>query len=191
MAHFAYNELGLRSMAAIDDGDPYTTGLVGAFTAAFQELGRLGNSRVRQQRRYRHAPRPQPNFGRQTGRLFFPLFPEEGSAIIRQAGQVAGLEDIPLIGGAALLVSAFLAVPESEGMTPRSNTSFGGNTNEATGKTFDGLLADYGERYGEPPSSVYLPHAYDATTMLLRAIEEVAVSNGETLYIDRARLRRL
>ncbi len=77
-----------------------------------------------------------------------------------------------------------------------ADTSFDGNTNEATGKTFDGLLADYGERYGEPPSSVYLPQAYDATTMLLRAIEEVAraieevaVSDGDTLYIDRARLR--
>ena len=34
-----------------------------------------------------------------------------------------------------------------------------------------------------------MAHAYDATTMLLRAIEEVAVAQGETLYIDRARLR--
>ena len=31
--------------------------------------------------------------------------------------------------------------------------------------------------------------AYDATTLLLRAIEEVAVADGDTLYIDRARLR--
>ena len=32
-------------------------------------------------------------------------------------------------------------------------------------------------------------HAYDATTMLLRAIEAVAVVGGDTLYIDRSKLR--
>ena len=40
VAQFAYEDLGLRSMAAINDGDPYTTGLTGAFTDAFEELGR-------------------------------------------------------------------------------------------------------------------------------------------------------
>ena len=190
VAHFAYDELGLRNMAAIDDGDPYTTGLAGAFTAAFQELG--GSVTAASVSRGDTDMLPvlnQLSDGRPDG-LFFPLFPAEGSAIVRQVVQVAGLEDIPLIGGAALLVSTFLAVPDSEGVyLPGPDTSFDGNTNEATGKTFDGLLAGYGERYGEPPSSVYLPHAYDATTMLLRAIEEVAVSDGDTLYIDRARLR--
>ena len=39
MAQFAYNDLGLRRMAAIHDGDLYTTGLTGAFTTAFEELG--------------------------------------------------------------------------------------------------------------------------------------------------------
>ena len=35
----------------------------------------------------------------------------------------------------------------------------------------------------------YLAHAYDATTILLRAIADVAVADGDTLFIDRARLR--
>ena len=39
VAQFAYNDLGLRRMAAIHDGDPYTTGLTGAFATAFEELG--------------------------------------------------------------------------------------------------------------------------------------------------------
>ncbi|MCE2464447.1 MAG: ABC transporter substrate-binding protein, partial [Dehalococcoidia bacterium] len=30
VAYFAYNELGLRRVAAIEDGDPYTSGLTGA-----------------------------------------------------------------------------------------------------------------------------------------------------------------
>ena len=39
VADFVYNELGLRSMAAIHDGDPYSSGLTAAFTTAFEQLG--------------------------------------------------------------------------------------------------------------------------------------------------------
>ena len=190
VAQFAYNDLGLRRMAAIHDGDPYTTGLTGAFTTAFGELG--GSVAVASVSRGDTDMVPvltQLAAGSPDG-LFFPLFQEEGSAIIRQVGQIAGLEDVTLIGGAALLVSEFLAIPESEGVYfPGPESSFGGNTNEATGKSGDALVADYRERYGEASTSAYLAHAYDAATMLLRAIDEVAVVDGDTLYIDRARLR--
>ena len=190
VAQFAYNDLGLRRMAAIHDGDPYTTGLTGAFTTAFGELG--GSVAVASVSRGDTDMVPvltQLAAGSPDG-LFFPLFQQEGSAIIRQVGQIAGLEDVTLIGGAALLVSEFLAIPESEGVYfPGPESSFGGNTNEATGKSGDALVADYRERYDEASTSAYLAHAYDAATMLLRAIDEVAVVDGDTLYIDRARLR--
>ena len=39
VAKFAYNELGLRNVAAIHDGDPYTTGLTDAFANAFEDRG--------------------------------------------------------------------------------------------------------------------------------------------------------
>ena len=42
VAEFAYGVLGLRRMATIDDGDPYTTGFTGAFAAAFEALGGAG-----------------------------------------------------------------------------------------------------------------------------------------------------
>ena len=190
VAQFAYNDLDLRRMAAIHDGDPYTTGLTGAFATAFEELG--GSVAIAFVSRGDTDMAPvltQIAAGSLDG-LFFPLFQEEGAAIVRQVGQVPGLEDITLIGGAALLVSEFLAIPESEGVYfPGPELSFGGNTNEATGKSGKALVADYRELYGEAPSSAYLPHAYDAATMLLRAIEEVAVGDGDTLRIDRAKLR--
>ena len=190
IAQFAYNELRLRRMAAIHDGDPYTSGLAGAFTSAFEELG--GSVAVATISRGDTDMAPiltQIAAGSPDG-LFFPLFQEEGAAIVRQVGQVPGLADTTLIGGAALLVSEFLAIPESEDVyLPGPDLSFDSNTNEATGKSGEALAAEYRERYGEAPSSAYLPHAYDAATMLLRAIEEVAVSDGDTLYIDRAKLR--
>ena len=190
VAQFAYNDLGLRRMAAIHDGDPYTTGLTDAFTAAFEELG--GSVAVASVSRGDTDMAPvltRIAAGSPDG-LFFPLFQEEGAHIVRQVGQIAGLEDVTLIGGGGLLVSEFLAIPESEGVyLSGPELSFGGNTNEATGKGGEALVADYRERYGEAPTSAYLAHAYDAATLLLRAIEEVAVGNGDTLYIDRAKLR--
>ena len=157
VAQFAYNELGLRRMAAIHDGDPYTTGLTGAFTTAFEELG--GSVALISISRGDTDMAPvltQIAAGSPDG-IFLPLFQDEGAAIVRQIGQVPALEDIALIGGAALLVSEFLAIPESEGVYfPGPELGFGDNTNEATGKSGDALLADYREQYGEAPTSAYL-----------------------------------
>ncbi len=122
--------------------------------------------------------------------LFLPLFPDEGGQIVRQVDQVAGLVGVTLIGGAAMVDFEFLAIPESEGIYLASpELDFGDSVNEATGKSGGDVAAAYLKQYNEAPGSVYMVHAYDATTMLLRAIEEVAVADGDTLYIDRARLR--
>ena len=190
VAHFAYTELALRKMAAIHDGDPYTSGLTAAFAAAFEELGgSVTNVTISRGDTDMVPALTQIAAGGPEG-LFFPLFQAEGTHIVQQVGQVAGLEDIQLIGGAALLVSEFLAVPESEGVyLPGPDLGSSGNTNEATGKSSEALVSDYRERYGEAPTTPYLAHAYDAATMLLRAIDEVAVADGDTLYIDRAKLR--
>ena len=39
IASYAINELGLKSAAAIHDGDPYTEGLANAFRNSFEKLG--------------------------------------------------------------------------------------------------------------------------------------------------------
>ncbi|MDE0461645.1 MAG: ABC transporter substrate-binding protein, partial [Caldilineaceae bacterium] len=179
--------LGLRRMATVDDGDPYTTGLAGAFAAAFEALG---GSVVAAAQISRGESDMMPVLGRiaEAGPegLFFPVFPDEAAAIARQAGEVEGLEALVLIGPDSLL----LAAPEVLGFyVVAPELRFGGNVNEATGRSGDEVAADYAARYGEAPTSASFVHAYDATTLLLRAIEAVAVVDGETLYIDRARLR--
>ena len=190
VADFVYNELGLRSMAAIHDGDPYTSGLTAAFTTAFEQLG--GSVAVAMVNKGDTDMLPvltEVAAGSPEG-LFLPIFPEEAGPILRQSSQVDGLEGLTRIGGGGLLVSEFLALPESEGFYfAGPELDFGGNVNEATGRSGDELTAAYQEKYGESSTSAYLAHAYDATTILLRAIEEVAVAEGDALYIDRARLR--
>ena len=190
VAQFAYNKLGLRSVAAIHDGDPYTSGLTSAFTTVFEGLG--GSVVVASVSRgdADMAPVLTRIAASSPDGLFSPLFREEGSHIVRQVGQIVGLEDVTLIGGAALLVFGFLALPESEGVyLPGPELNFGPNVNEATGMSGDGLIAAYRARYNEAPTSPFLSHAYDATAILLRSIEEIAVLDGDTLLIDRAKLR--
>ncbi len=187
VAEFVYNELGLRRMATIHDSDPYTTGLTDAFAVAFEELGgsvttvaavSRGDTDMIPVLARIAADSPEG--------IFSPLFPAEAGYIVRQISQFDSPKGLVLINSESLLfttlesVDAYLSGPEFD---------FSSNVNQVTGKSGDERLAAYLQRYNETPNSAYLALAYDATTILLQAIEEVAVVHGDTLYIDRARLR--
>ena len=190
VAEFAYHDLGLRGMAVFHDGDPYTSGLANAFKVAFEQAGGTVTLWTVNKGDTDMIPVLTEVAAAGPDGLFLPLFPDEGAQIVRQIGEVAGLDAVTVIGGAAMVDFEFLAIPESEGMYLASpELHFENSVNEATGKSGGDLAAAYQEMYNEAPGSVYMAHAYDATTMLLRAIEEVAVADGDTLYIDRARLR--
>ena len=195
VADFAYGKLGLRRMAAVHDGDPYTTALVSAFSDAF---GALGGEVVATAGIEKGDTDMTPVFVEFVGAsesgldgIFFPLFRAEGSPFALQAREFDGLEGVTLITGAAMLVSEFLGTPQSEGIYfagPESD--HGSNVNAATGKNADAVLAAFEATYGGSPSTPYWAHAYDATTLLLSAIESAAVEEGGKLYIDRAELRK-
>lgn len=188
-ARFAYDELGLRRVAAIHDGDPYTWSTADAFADSFGELGGqaeifgIAKGTIDMIHVLTQAAATDPDG------LFFPIFQAEGARIVQQIGQVPGLEQAELISATSLMVSEFLAVPESEGVYFAGPESDFAGTNAATGVSGDQLMAAYQERHGEAPTSIYLPRAYDATTLLLGAIEQVAVDDGDTVYIDRQKLR--
>ncbi len=185
-------EQGVTKAAAIHDGDPYTDGLATAFADAFAELGgevviytavQKGDTDMVPVLTEVAAAGPEA--------IFFPIFPPEGDFIVQQRGQVSGLEDVLLMGADGLLVANFLGLPETEGMYfSGPDQRYGENTNEITGKTADEVLATYQSEFGEDPSAAFWAHAYDATTLLLDAINTVAVDDGSgNLTIDRQALR--
>ena len=119
-----------------------------------------------------------------------PLFPTEVRSLIQQAARLGALDGVTMIVSAAALTTEILALPESEGLyftAPDPVDS--GNTNQATGKSAADVLAAFEVAFGGPPPSPYWAHGYDATTLLLSAIEQASVVDGETLSIDRAALR--
>ncbi len=191
VADFAYSELGLRRMVAVDDGDPYTAALVSAFGDAFRALGGEVAATARLDKGDADMTAVLAEFAAAApDGIFFPLFESEGTSFAEQALAFDGLKGATFIAGAALLVADFLSTPQSEGTYfagPESD--HGPNVNAATGKNADEVLAAYEAAYGESPPSPYWAHAYDATTVLLSTIESVARAQGDKLYVDRAALR--
>ena len=190
VAEFAYRELGLRRMATVDDGDSYTKGLTVAFDDAFRALGGevVADHRIEKLQTDMTDVLAAIATAEPDG-IYFPLFEEEGTRLVEQAEDLSGLEDVTLISDSALLTASFLSTSQSLGIyyaapAPIDDT----NVNEVTGKSRGEVLAAYRAMYGEPEVT-YWPHAYDAATLLLSAIESVGVRRGDSLYVDRAALR--
>ena len=191
VADFAYNSVGLRRVVAVHDGDAYTSSLANAFADAFSAVGgdvpvvaSIEKGQIDMSTVLAEFVAAEPDA------IFLPLFLTEGYPLVAQTKQFEGLEEVTLIGGSALLVSDFLARPESEGVfLAGTETNFGTNTNSATGKNWADLLVDYEATYSGKPQSPYWAHGYDATTMLLGAIDAVGIEDGDRLFIDRAALR--
>lgn len=190
VAQFVYSELGLRKAAAIHDGDPYTNGLAKAFADAFEELGgeivvftavNKGDTDMTPVLTEVAAGGPEA--------IYFPIFMPAGGFIVQQIGGVSGLENVTLIGADGLLTDNFMELPEAKDVyLSGPDLQFGGNK-ALTGVSADDFLAKYKDKYGEEPTAAFWAHSYDATIMLLDAIEKVAVQDGDTLYIDRQKLR--
>lgn len=188
VADFVYNELGLRRMAAINDGDPYTVGTTDAFSFAFADLGgSVVSTSLVTKGQVDMLPLLTGITVNNPEGIFFPLFPDEAGRIVRQIDKVDGLEDVTLITIESLLFTELESV-DTYLVGPKFD--FNHNTNEITGRSGEELLNTYQQQFNETTNLAYLAQAYDAATLLLRAIEYVAVEDKEgMLYIDRAMLR--
>ena len=144
VAEFAYDNLGLRKMAVIDDGDTYTSGLSAAFSAGFEKLGGSVAVATINKGDTDMGPVLTQIAAESPDGLFLPLFPAEAALIIQQIGQIAGLEELTIIGSAPLLTPDVLSLPESEGVYfAGPELYFEQNVNEATGRSGAELFAAY------------------------------------------------
>ena len=191
MADFVFNELGLKTAAAIHDGDAYTQGLSQAFADAFEALGGTitGFTGVSKDDTDMVPVLTEVAAGKPEA-LFFPIFQPAGDFIADQAKGVAGLERVQLLAADGLLNANFLGLAQSEGMYfSGPDTRFGTNTNQATGASAADFLVRYEADYGEAPAAPFWGHSYDAATLLLEAISAASWVEGDALKIDRAGVR--
>jgi branched-chain amino acid transport system substrate-binding protein len=184
-AEFVFNELGATTAATIHDGSPYADQLQQVFAETFQELGgtitfqgavNVGDTDMRSILTTVAADSPDV--------LYFPIFEPEGPFIVAQSSEIAGLEETILIGADGLLSASFppAAGPNAAGMYLSGPY--------VTGEDYEAFLAKWDEKFGGTPPSGFHAFAYDATNILLDAIEEVAVQDSDgTLHIGRQALR--
>ncbi len=192
MAEFVFNDLGLTTAAAIHDGDPYTEGLASAFTNAFEALGGevTGFTAVAKEDTDMVPVLTEIAQGSPEA-LFFPIFQPAGDFVADQAPGVSGLENTTLLAADGLLVDGYLELEQSEGMYfSGPDVRFGTNANQSTGVTAEEFLATYEANNGQPPEAPFWGHAYDATALLLDAIDAASTEGDDgSLVIDRQGVR--
>ncbi len=187
-ADFAYNSLGVRSIATIHDGSLYAEKLAEVFRGAFEDLGGTVTSSESVDPAATDMNAVLTSIAAGAPELiYYPIFLPAGAYITRQARETAGLENVYLMGADGLfspdVVEATGDVVEGFLVSSPDLTAFG----EAYRTDF---LPEYNEMFGTDPISIFHAHAYDAVGILLTAIEEVAVQDADgTLHIGRQALR--
>jgi branched-chain amino acid transport system substrate-binding protein len=117
--------------------------------------------------------------------LYYPIFIAEGGFITRQSKEISGLEKTVLMGADGMFSPDFY---KAAGMAAvgmyHSSPDFG-----AFAGGYQDFLKKHQKKYGEKPIAPFHGHAYDATMMILTAIDKVAVKKGDNLVIGRKALR--
>jgi branched-chain amino acid transport system substrate-binding protein len=187
VAEFALGELEATTAATIADESPYTQGLVAAFEQNFEagEGTITGSEQVNSEDTDFKAPlrslaEQSPDV------LYFPIFVAACTLVIKQAREI--MPETELIVSDGCLSSDTLKNAGAEGEGVYASSPDPGGT--ASDFYFDEFLPAYQETFGSEPLSVFHAHAYDATNILLDAVEAVAIENDDgSLSIPRQALR--
>jgi branched-chain amino acid transport system substrate-binding protein len=186
-AIFAFEVLGVRRAAIIDDGGSYTRGLTDTFKKAFAELGgqvvlaaAVNKGDTDMQPVLTAVAMSGAEF------LFFVVYRPEGDYIVLQARDIDGLRDVTLMTAEGLYFESFVQAVGEAGVGLYFNAPV-----TPEGPAYDAFVARYKATYPESAiATPYVAHTYDATNLLLDTIGAVAVQDRDgTLHIGRQALR--
>jgi branched-chain amino acid transport system substrate-binding protein len=186
-AEFAYNELGVRSVATIHDGSPYAESLQRVFAEVFTELGgtvtaqeaiNVGDTDMGPVLTTIAAGAPEL--------VYYPIFEPEVSLVTAKAKEISGLENTILMGADAGFSDT---MPEASG-SAAVGMYLSGPYVDVNNEAYKEFLTKWADQIGGVPPSGFHAHAYDATNMILNGIEAVAVVGDDgTVNIPRQALR--
>lgn len=187
VAEFVFNELGLTKTATIHDGSAYAEALVGVFA---DEYTTLGGEVVAQEAVQKGQTDMKPVLTSVAAAgpeaIYYPIFTAEGGFMTAQSKEVAGLEDVALIGSDGMFNADMVkgAGAAALGMY-LSSPNF-----SAFQEGYSDLLAKYEAKFGIKPPSAFHAHGYDASNILLAAIDQVSVEGDDgTLFVPKGALR--
>ena len=191
VADFLFVELGFRRAAAIHDGDPYTEGLAAAFAAAFACLGgTVTASESIHRDATSHAATWNSIAEGEPEAVVVTLFPDEARDVLQHRRADDFGEGVSVVVTSDFFASPYMDEPRSAGLyLAGRDVRHGNDVNESTGSGVDAVLERITADIGDVSAGSFWPQAYDATTLLLDAIESTSHLDGDVLVIDRAALR--
>ena len=149
VGEFLADFLGVSTIATLHDGDPYTENLAAETQKAFEAAGgtvvfagSVGKDDTDMRPVLTEVAAAAPEV------LFFPIFQPAGDFIVLQAADIAGFENIQLMGADGLLSQTYVTLPETSGMY------FSGPSGKASA-AYDTLVATYTEQYNEAPVQAF------------------------------------
>jgi branched-chain amino acid transport system substrate-binding protein len=182
---FAYSQLGARRVAVVTDGTIESTETAAAFVARFEQQGGVIVAEYTvdpAETNFRPAFAELSSF--RPDLLYAPLLGETGSRLALQMGASA-MSSTPVLGGRHFLSESFIM-----GITVRSSGIYAVGP-FVSGGLYEDQAQAYTLRYGQPPGGVAFAFAYDATALLLQAIENAAVPLSNREYsVGRTALRQ-
>jgi branched-chain amino acid transport system substrate-binding protein len=185
-ARFAFEECGVTKAASIHDGDPYTSGLAGAFDDAFTELGGeqvLATAVGVDDTDMRPVLTEVAAAGAEI--VFFPIFQPAADFIVKQAKEIDGLGDTVLMSADGVISDTFVVIPETKqtpacpGLDGATDGMYHSGPATPTGGEYEEFVGKYEEEFGEKPIQAFNGHSYDAANVLFAAIESVAVEGED------------
>jgi branched-chain amino acid transport system substrate-binding protein len=187
-AKFAFEEMGVKKAATIHDGSLYAEKLQEVFAETFKELGgtittqeAVDPNATDFKSVLTSIAAGNPEF------IYYPIFVKAGSLITRQAKEVAGLENVYLMGA-----DGMFSPDVAEGAGDAVEGLFVSSPDTAAFEAdYESVfLPKYKELAGTDPISIFHAHSYDAINIVFAAIEKVAVQDADgTLHIPRQALR--
>jgi len=186
-AEFVYNELGLRKAATIHDNTSYAQALQGVFADEFKKLGgtitiqtAVGAQDTDMRPVLTNVAQTAPEI------IYYPVFTAPFGYITAQVREIAGLEEVDLMGADA----GFSAAAIKAGGTNALGLYLSSPDVRQYPGDYETFLNDFRTKFGENPQQIFHAHAYDATNMLLDAVEAAATENADgSLTIDLGELR--
>ena len=189
VAEYLYNELGFTKLATVHDGSGYAEALAEVARTHFEELGGTitegGNQAIARtdtdMTTVLTAIAADP-----PDAIFFPVFIAGAGFLSDQAKDTPGLEDTILMSADGTFSPDYVTAAGASAIGQLISSP---DTSKFTAGYQD-FLETHRTKYGEEPLSIFHAHAYDATTLVFAALENVALVGADgTTFIPRSAYR--
>jgi len=189
VANWAYDEMGAKTAATINDESPYADALAAVFRQVFQAKGGQIVAEEAIQSTDKDFKPLLTRIGQaQPDVLYYPVFNPACGLIAKQGRPIAGLRDTSFIGSDGCAAPDYGQVAgNAADETFLSSPDLSGFTEAAFYR--DQFLPQYREQFGSKPTAPFHAHAYDAASILFDAIEKVAIREGNNVFIPRTALK--